>query len=130
MTVKIDDKHGRYVVQLEESDTCDKEECIDYILTTLCRKFDCELIGRPYKIGDATFQDILSKRNWRWYTLDYRLVDRLYCKRRVRLFANPVTPELLASLGYKIGQESLRAMGATNRGGYIRRHSEGRIHVV
>lgn len=119
MTVKIDKRHGRYIIQLEESDVCSKEDCIDYVLTTLCREFECELIGRTYRLGERTYQDFLSRQSWRWYALDYRKVDRLYSKERVRLLANPVSPELLESLGYKTDRESLRSMGARNREGHI-----------
>lgn len=119
MTVKIDKRHGRYIIQLEESDVCSKEDCIDYVLTTLCREFECELIGRTYRLGERTYQDFLSRQSWRWYALDYRKVDRLYSKERVRLLANPVSPELLESLGYKTDKASLLSMGARNREGHI-----------
>lgn len=130
MTVTYDRRRGRCTIQLEACDVCEQEECFDYVLTTLCRQFDCELIGRTYTVGGGVYQDFLSRQQWRWYSLAYHLVERLYYKKKVRLLSNPITPKMLADLGYKVDSESLRAMGARNHGGYITIRSEGVSHAV
>lgn len=119
MRVRLDTRLGRLTIRWDEP----TRATFDTILDRLCTGFNCELIGRNYAIGECRFQDVLCKYDWRMYTLEIRMVEKLYFgrKRAIRLLGRRLSILTLQEIGYS--KESLRAMGAKTRSEYVLRSS-------
>lgn len=117
MKAQLDTRLGRITLEWDE----DVKPTFEYVLETLCRDYNCELVRRNYRIGDSILQDILCRTDWRLYTLEEHQLERLYGWGKTMMRGKRLSVLTLQSLGYKTDAESLRVMGAKIRNNYVHR---------
>lgn len=91
------------------------------LIDELCRNYDCERISAPYTVGEGyRAQDILCRRTWRWYTIEYSDTEyKLRYKKVAKFPYKMLTPEMLMRQGIPADRDSLSRMGLKIRMGKI-----------
>lgn len=109
LTVRLDDENW------ENGKRCEN------MIEVLCRDYGCERIGFPYSVGAGyKAQDIMSRKVWRWYTIEYNTTEyKLRYRRIVRFRYKLLTPEMLMRQGIPADRNSLGEMGLRIRSGKI-----------
>lgn len=113
-------RHKELTIQLDGNDSSTLGQgTFEYVLNKLCADYECELIGRTYRIKDYIAQDFLSRVTWKQYTLEFKDWKKLLYRKKIRLFPQHIPLDIMEAMGYPTDRESLKKMGLMQRGGYV-----------